>query len=180
MSVRILLAWDKAKNGYTKFYVDGDYDGEYLAQYDWYIFSFKASKKRHVKASNGDLKGRYLSDILMPKKKGYVVYHKNDNDLDYRSENLGYITQSDFFLKYRPIHPPSFFKKRKNNSGFRGVYFDARQPTNKYKVVVARKYRGSYPTASEAAIVADREMINILGYDRVKNVLNYPNKWEEK
>lgn len=89
-----------ARNTGNIILVDGDYDGEYLAQFVW-----RELKSGHVFTADrvGDKHTRYLSKLAHgPVKPGHVLTFVNRNPLDCRSVNIVELTQSQVAAR-RPI-----------------------------------------------------------------------------
>ena len=176
MPVRVLKARVSGTDKFLPVLVDGGYDGEYFAQFKWRI----NAKSGHVSRANS-AKPSYLSSMVLKPKPGYVVWHKNRNLLDNRSENLEYITPSERALRRKSI---VFSKRRKSATGFRYVsYNPGSSEKNPYYVKVKLqgklRHMGSFPTAESAARFADEVMIDQYGYERIKGVLNFPEEWRE-
>lgn len=94
---------------YAKVYVDGDYDGEYIDQYNWTITSLgyvvtheMRNEGRVTDSDTGEFIAnahngyyQYLHTLVLPPRKGYWVTFKNGNKLDCRSANLEYTLPKD-------------------------------------------------------------------------------------
>lgn len=76
--------------------VDGDYDGEYFAQFEWRVNNgFVVSWQKPVKHS-------YLARLAAAAPDGMAVTYRNGNRLDCRSCNLEVLTWAEVAAK-RPI-----------------------------------------------------------------------------
>lgn len=95
--------------------------------------------------------------IMGRTKKGYVVDHINQDIKDNRRCNLRVVSKS--------INAVNSSKKRKNKTGFMGVYFD--KNTNKFDAYCTkdskRKYLGAFKTGLEAAKARDEYFKSVHG-----------------
>lgn len=152
--------------------IDGDYDGEYLSAFKWYVMP--GGYVYNNIYSRAKTKAQYLHHLVLPPKKGYWIHFKNGNKLDVRSANLEYITPSESAaIRKQGIRP-----KGRGHSAYRGVA----KLTTTYKgkpwtsptrwVATCRaKYVGCFPSAEEAAKAYDVKAKETWGN---RAVLNFP------
>lgn len=167
------LSWDMVgvtklplhgKHGEGKFVlVDGDYDGEYLAEFTWYLTNegYVHTKLRE----DGKQRIVYLHHLVCKPAKGQWVRHLNGDQLDCRSVNLKACSPSEvqYLRKPRVEHQP-----RK----CRGVYSFG---TKKFYAVFRHAYIGGYASEIAAAKAYDAAAYAHYG-DRA--MLNFPrSRW---
>lgn len=157
--------------------VDGDYDGEYLDQFKWYLNKAGYVYRRKIKGADDHYTSTgtvYLHHIVLPPKKGYWITFKDGNKLNATSANLEY------------IEPRMSAMKRKQrvfentNSGYRGVTqgMNTRNGKtyrwNRWNAHLARKHIGSFATPEEAARAYDAAAFQRYG-ERAH--LNFPREY---
>lgn len=126
--------------------VDGDYDGEYFAQYKWYLMPNGYIGRARVEDRSGPNSYVYLHQEVSRPPVDLLVDHINGNRLDNRSCNLRWCTRK------QNTHNR---KKRINSSAvYIGVYPEGKSWVAK----AAGKHLGTYKTPEEAAIAYDQEI----------------------
>ena len=137
--------------------VDGDYDGEYFAQFKWYL-NYKtgyAFRRNPLVAGHH----HWLHHEVLPNlPKGYFRDHINRDRLDNRSENLRFVTYSENALN-KKINP------RKGRSGYLGVsqnhYHNPEgklcYSPNSFFAAILGKRIGTFRSVEEAARAYDME-----------------------
>lgn len=142
--IKIPLRGSPGKDKYAL--VDGDYDGEYLSQFKWYLlkngYPARVEVEKPVKERKGYI---YLHHEVLGKKPKdkVVVDHINRDKLDNRSCNLRWVS-------YRQsAHNRNQATKTSKNPT--GVRFVERNKKNPYKAIIAQKHLGYFPTEMEAA-----------------------------
>lgn len=185
LDMRIITAKNFKTGEIVEVLVDGDFDGDYLAEFCWgqlpngYIAKY--NNREYITDRTGTIVGvtehfEYLHHLVLPKKKGFWIKHINGNLLDNRSVNLRYMTPSESALTR-----PQSRRKARVGSGYRGVYRDRYSKNgsikyyNSFRPKINGEYHGVYPTAEEAAKEYDR-----LAYEKWgdRAILNFPK--EEK
>lgn len=150
--------------------MDGDYDGEWLSQYPWYMgaggFVVVGGPGMRV---GPERQWIYLHHFILPDKPGYIRYHLNGNKLDNRSCNLGYATKKERAAMRetpaqaaRPYRGVQRYTRTRNGK---------RYISRSYSVQVNSRYVGSYPTPEAAAMAYDEAAYNQWG-DAAR--LNFP------
>lgn len=176
MPIRILFARDMIdKDLYRGVLVDGDYDGEYFAQYKWRVLPI-GYVQRDTKLVDTDATGKrvakkqelsYLHREVAKPPKGMWVTFKNHNPLDCRSANLMWQTPSESALRRK--QRSSLGKKGLWNSQYRGVQKGGSSSKGKQRVFnswvayVQGKYIGSYPSEELAAQAYDKAAYALWG-----------------
>jgi hypothetical protein len=131
------------KSGYDVIVDDSDY--EILSDYKWNLsgglYAVRFEKGKQI----------LMHRQIMDAPKGMVVDHINGNKLDNRRKNLRVCTNQQNICNM----------KSKNNSGFKGVYFD--RCSKKYTARVNKKHLGTFKSAEEAARVYDKHAYEIYG-----------------
>ncbi len=137
-----------------------DCDHELASKHKWFAFKngkrFYAARGVRMVLESGKVttKIHFLHSLIMGKKNGYVVDHKNLDTLDNRKENLRWATHA--------LNCCNTSRKR-GLSGFRCVYLNH----GKYLVSITcnRKHHhiGTFCDIKEAALSADRAMIKYRG-----------------
>lgn len=170
LPVRELIAYDTGEI----ILVDGDYDGEYFAQFDWRTLG------GYVTTWQAPIKSAYLARLAAaPLQPGEWVTYRNQNHLDCRSANLEVVTARQVAAR-RPIG-----LGRKGNSvighGFVGIaphqwpLFKNGEPVGLspllWKARIAKKDVGYYATPEEAARAYDQAAVEKYGNDAQ---LNFP------
>ncbi len=160
--IKIPLSGERGEGFFTL--VDGDYDGEYFSQYNWYLNKKTGYVSRPSKDENNKKKTIYLHREVSRTPYGYHTDHINRNKLDNRSCNLRWATPSEN-ARNRPL------SSRKSKSGYRGVSVDGKSKKNPYKVMVSRKYIGRFSNINEAAKSYDKHAKLMYGDN---SILNFP------
>lgn len=173
LPTRVLKARDLKLKKEVDVLVDGDYDGEYLSQFPWYILpsgyvvhglrpiQTDRTGKRIARSLVEKGMIRYLHHYVLPRKKGLWRTFKNGNKLDCRSRNIIYTTPSDSALR-RP------FGVNTNTFGYRGIV----KVNGHYYAHIRNKYILPYHlTAYHAAKAYDKAAKEAWG-DRA--ILNFP------
>jgi len=129
---------------------------------------------------SGDSLTISMSDLLLPRKKGFVVVHKNKNNLDFRKNNLSYIPQG-ISTHFRQAYSTWGGKKKSSKyKGVRKLKFNPKSPNAK-KVWVAemrkdkeRSFLKAFYTEKEAVEYYNKKAREIYGE------FAYQNKIEEE
>lgn len=133
--------------------VDGDYDGEYLAQFKWRLNPKTGYVTRKPFRHEGT-SSIYMHHVVGGKPPaGYVVSFKNREKLDCRSCNIEWITPSDIAAN-RP-------QAKLSVTGFRGVHKTGGKKDGKtwvgktWRAQCAGSHVGVYSTPEDAARAYD-------------------------
>ena len=134
--------------------VDGDYDGEYFAQYKWYVNPSTGLCFRR-EYSNGKNSMVTLHTEVSKPPKGMWVKHLNKNKLDNRNCNLEWTTPEKSALT-------RLLPSKVGNNKYRGVSHPTCKSKNRklwvgknWKANLHSKHLGTYRTEEEAAKVYD-------------------------
>lgn len=127
-----------------------------IRNFRWYV----AGKTMYVKAIKKG-KSIMLHHLILPRKKGFIIDHKNRDVLDNRSSNLRYAT-------YQTNSWNSFFDKR----GFKGAYKKSGKWRSRIYINGKRKLIGDYSTKEEALSAYDQQVIETRGEFALTNSSN--------
>lgn len=142
--------------------IDGDYDGEYLSGFKWYLGSGGYVYRRKTVALDGVGRGSiYLHREVCRPLKGHWVDHINRNTLDNRSVNLRSVSPSVNCLNRRQA-------VRTRRRKYRGVNQCSK---NGFQVMFRQKSFGVYKSELDAARAYDELAFARYGIDAV---LNFP------
>lgn len=189
LPVRVLIANTWQTGEQIPVLVDGDYDGEYFAEYEWrvlpngYVIRYNShetviSEKTGIILASLNSPWTYLHHLILPRKKGYWRIHINGNRLDNRSCNIAYRTPSESAM-LRPQWQHKMPKRPDSIDGskYRGVRKTAYSKNGIIKtystwtVYCQSKYVGTFKTEVEAAKAYDKRAKEIWG-DLA--ILNFP------
>lgn len=153
------------RGGHATVLVDGDYDGEWFSSLPLRVMTTGYVQVVPVSRPTGLFSGQfvYLHQLVMPKKKGYWVYHLNGNLLDNRSANLVYMTPKDVIARRKQP------KRKTTSPGLTGSKYRGVSRLNKrddkyglwvsksrWTVYVGKKYSGTFGSEEEAARQYDK------------------------
>ncbi|NDZ93309.1 hypothetical protein G3I13_01860 [Streptomyces sp. SID6673] len=158
-SVRLPLGGKWGNGEYA--IVDGDYDGEYLSGFRWYLNPKTGYIYRGTyqwEQERGLKKIIYLHQMVLRVPQGMTVDHINRDKLGNRSVNLRAVSHQLNTANRRRVQ---------DTAKYRGV----RLVSRRYQVVVNKKFLGSCETAMEAAILRDKAAYAIYG---AAGIYNFP------
>lgn len=143
-------------------FVDGDYDGEYFAQYKWRLnpsTGYVSRKAQNKEVSKG--KQIYLHHVVAGSPPpGKIVTFRNNNRLDCRSCNVCWTTYSDRSLTRK--------QPAVNSTGYRGV---RKVSPNRWAAYLTKRYLGIFSSPQDAAHAYDIAAKSKYG-DRA--IVNFP------
>lgn len=101
-----------------------------------------------------NMKTVFLHYMILPRKEGFLMDHKNRNTLDNRKENFRYAT-----------HRQNSWNRLPKNGSTKGVYYSKREQKWKARVVIngKRTLIGSYDTKEESISAYDNIAITTQG-----------------
>lgn len=144
LPVRVLKVRKIATQEYENVLVDGDYDGEYLAGFNWIILKSGHVRMGYAQTDDTDTfesNKTYLHQVVLRPKEGYWTHFKNGNKLDCRSANLEYMTPKEI-IKIRDDKWGALNNRRTfiKSDGTKGFY--PHGSVRKRGVATSSKYRG--------------------------------------
>lgn len=150
--------------------VDND-DYPMLMDHTWFLGGqYAISRKNSVSTK--------MHHLILPKKKGFDVDHRDKNTLNNQRYNLRYLSRSENVINSRI--------SSRHKSGVIGVYFDAKSLKWKANITKNRKriHLGSYSDLNDAKMArekAERKLFPnvVVAHDVVKTIDRSPktNKW---
>jgi AP2-like factor, euAP2 lineage len=133
---------------------------EIAKNYTWRVRKCKNGKFSVLADIN---KHRYsVKQLVFKLPKDIYIYHKNGNPYDFRRSEIEIITKSEYFHKQNPNIPRS--------SKYKNVFYD--ETNNKWSTAVIKgksHFAGRYLEEEEAAIAADRLMLQLYGDKAERN-----------
>jgi AP2-like factor, euAP2 lineage len=133
---------------------------EIAKNYPWRVRKCKNGKFSVLTNIN---KHRYsVKQLVFKLPKEIYIYHKNGNPYDFRRSEIDIITKSEYFHRKSPNLP--------RTSKYKSVFFD--EANNKWSTAVIKgksHFAGRYLEEEEAAIAADRLMLQLYGDKAERN-----------
>lgn len=174
LPVTTIQAWDTRAKVFREVLVDGDYDGEYFAQFYWMLnpggYVMRSHYEYTTKPSGERTRGHkimhYLHQEVLPPKPGFWIIFKNGNKLDVRSANLAYITPTENSLTRKQV---VYARNSPSSSQYRGVQY--RPGKKDWIASVSGRFVGIRNTEAAAAALRDQAAKKRWGD---KAILNFP------